>query len=400
MSEWSVTEPQKLTFDSPVRDLRVRIVNGTVNVVGTEEDTARLEVSELEGPPLVVTRNGSTLTVAYEDLPWKGFLKWLDRKGWGWRRSTVVSLAVPADTRVEVGVVGAGAVVSGLRGPAVLRGVNGDTTLVGVSGPVRAETVSGSVEAQAVTGDLTFHSVSGDLTVVAGSGPSVRADTVSGSMIVDLDPDGPTDVGLTSVSGEIAIRLPHPADAEVEADTTSGEVSNAFEGLRVHGQWGTHKITGRLGAGTGRLRATTVSGSIALLRRPPRDDEEHASRQAGPPRPPESDTTTVTVSVTDPVAPGTPGPAVPGTPGSPTAVKPPGAPETGATPGTATSPKPSSAPAGIPGTPSGGPAVPDARTAPHPAGHPPAAPGENAVSGQDAAATGAPADGTTDKKVL
>ncbi|MFH9675474.1 DUF4097 family beta strand repeat-containing protein [Streptomyces sp. NPDC017405] len=286
MSEWSVSEPQKLTFDAPVRDVRVRIVNGTVNVVGTDEPAARLEVSELEGPPLVVTRSGDTLTVAYEDLPWRGLLKWLDHKGW--RRSAVVSLAVPADTRVEVGVVGAGAVVSGIRGPAVIKGVTGDSTLVGVSGPVRADTVSGSVEAQAVTGDLKFHSVSGDLTVVEGSGPSVRADTVSGSMIVDLDPDGPTDVGLTSVSGEIAIRLPHPADAEVEANTASGTISNAFEGLRVRGQWGMHKVTGRLGAGTGRLRATTVSGSIALLRRPHRDDEDPAARDPGPAQTPDT----------------------------------------------------------------------------------------------------------------
>ncbi|WP_406160250.1 DUF4097 family beta strand repeat-containing protein [Streptomyces canus] len=272
MPEWSVTEPRKLTFDEPVRELHVRIVNGTVNVVGTDEGSARLEVSQIEGPPLVVTQEAGTLTVAYEDLPWKGFLKWLDRKGW--RRSAVVSLAVPADTRVEVGVVSAAAVVSGMRGPSVVKGVNGDTTLVGLSGPVRADTVSGNLEAQAVTGDLRFNSVSGDLTVVEGSGPSVRADSVSGSMIVDLDPEGPTDVRLTSVSGEIAIRLPQPADAEVEANTASGTISNAFDGLRVHGQWGAHKVTGRLGAGTGKLRATTVSGSIALLRRPPREDEE------------------------------------------------------------------------------------------------------------------------------
>ncbi|MEV6837880.1 DUF4097 family beta strand repeat-containing protein [Streptomyces sp. NPDC051133] len=272
MSEWSVTEPRKLSFDTPVHELHVRVVNGAVNVVGTDDPTPRLEVSDIEGPPLVVTHESGTLTVAYEDLPWKGFLKWLDRKGW--RRSAVVSLAVPAGTRVEVGVVGAAAVVSGIRGPAVVKGVTGDTTLVGISGPVRADTVSGNVEAQAVTGDLRFNSVSGDLTVVDGSGPSVRADSVSGSMIVDLDPDGPTEVGLTSVSGEIAIRLPHPADAEVEANTASGTISNAFDGLRVHGHWGAHKITGRLGAGTGRLRATTVSGSIALLRRPPREDEE------------------------------------------------------------------------------------------------------------------------------
>jgi len=271
MSEWSVGEPRKLTFDKPVRELHVRIVNGTVNVVGTDEGSARLEVSEIEGPPLLVSQQGGTLTVAYDDLPWKGFLKWLDRKGW--RRSAVVSLAVPADTRVEVGVVGAAAVVSGIDGRTEVKGVTGDTTLVRLTGPVRADTVSGNLEAQALRGDLRFNSVSGDLTVVE-AGSSVKADSVSGSMIVDLDPASrPTDIVLANVSGEIAIRLPHPADAEVEANTASGTVSNAFEDLRVSGQWGAKRITGRLGSGSGSLKATTVSGSIALLRRPPAEEE-------------------------------------------------------------------------------------------------------------------------------
>lgn len=355
MSEWSVAEPRKLTFDEPVSELHVRIVNGTVNVVGTDEGSARLEVSEIDGPPLVVTQEGGTLSVAYEDLPWKGFLKWLDRKGW--RRSAVVSLAVPADTRVEVGVVGAGAVVSGIQGPSVVKGVTGDTTLVALSGPVRADTVSGNLEAQAVTGDLRFNSVSGDLTVVEGSGSSVKADSVSGSMIVDLDPEGPTDVRLTSVSGEIAIRLPAPADADVEANTASGTISNAFEGLRVHGQWGAHKITGRLGAGTGKLRATTVSGSIALLRRPPREEEPWEAEAWEDPEP-----TTATAPTTDTAsATGTASP-------------------TNTDPTTATNPT----------------------TAPLNDTH--HSQGDNSVSGQGDEPTDAPphapADGTTDKKVL
>lgn len=279
-STWTVAEPQKLTFDDPVTALHVRVVDGTVNVVGTTEPTARLEVSEIEGPPLIVTRRGSTLTVAYEDLPWKGFLSWLDRRSP--RRRAVVSLAVPAGSGVEVGVVGAGAVVSGIHGRTEVRGVGGDTTLVGLSGKVRAETVSGSLEAQAVTGDLRFHSVSGDLTVVEGAGTSVRAESVSGNMVLDLDTSAePTDIRLTTVSGEIAIRLPHPADAKVEANTATGEVSNAFEDLRVGGQWGAKKITGKLGAGTGTLRATTVSGSIALLRRPPAKDDPRDAEPTG-----------------------------------------------------------------------------------------------------------------------
>ncbi|MCX4819328.1 hypothetical protein OG883_05295 [Streptomyces sp. NBC_01142] len=284
-STWEVAEPKKLTFDDPVTALNVRIVNGTVNVVGTEEGSARLEVSHVEGPPLIVTQQGSTLTVAYADLPWKGFLKLLDRKGW--HRNAVVSLAVPAGAAVEVGVVGAGAVVSGIQGPTAVRGISGDTTLVRISGTVRADTVSGNLEAQSVTGDLRYNSVSGDLTVIEGAGSSVRADSVSGDMVIDLtvpDEEGtgkPTDIRLNTVSGEVAIRLPHPTDAQVEANTASGAVSNAFEDLRVSGQWGAKKITGTLGAGTGTLRATTVSGSIALLRRPAAEDAPYDAAPTG-----------------------------------------------------------------------------------------------------------------------
>ncbi|MEV0093424.1 DUF4097 family beta strand repeat-containing protein [Streptomyces sp. NPDC050738] len=274
MSEWSVSEPQKLTFDEPVTALNVRIVNGTVNVVGTDEgSSARLEVSEIDGPPLIVTQEGGTLTVTYEDLTWKDLPKWLDRKGWKPRRA-VVSLTVPADASVAVGTVGAGSVISGVRGRTEVRGVTGDTTLVGVAGKVAADTVSGNLEAQAVSGDLHFKSVSGNLTVFEGIGSSVRAESVSGDMVVDLDPAGtdrPADIGLTTVSGEVAIRLPHPADAKVEANTATGSVSNAFEDLRVSGKWGAKRITGTLGAGSGKLRASTVSGSIALLRRPATD---------------------------------------------------------------------------------------------------------------------------------
>ncbi|MFE3602647.1 DUF4097 domain-containing protein [Streptomyces sp. NPDC059142] len=280
-STWQVAESERLTFDTPVTTLDVRLVDGTVNVVGTDEALpglrggTRLEISRVEGPPVIVTLEGSTLTVAYEDLPWKNLLSWLAPKGQ--RRSAVVSLAVPTGTAVGVGVVGAETVITGVRGRTAVRGVSGDTTLVGLSGEVRAETVSGDLEAQAVTGGLHYHSVSGRLTVVEGSGSRVRADSVSGDMVIDLDhPTGdPTDISLTTVSGEVAIRLPHPTDAQVEAHTASGSVTNAFDDLRVSGQWGAHRITGTLGAGGGTLKANTVSGSIALLRKPPSEDERH-----------------------------------------------------------------------------------------------------------------------------
>jgi hypothetical protein len=276
-SERTVAEPEKFVFDEPVDTLCVRIVNGAVNVVGTEDGPARVEVTEIDGPPLKVYRKGGTLTVTYDDLPWKGLLKWLDRKGW--QRHAVVSLAVPQHTRVEVGVVGAGAVISGISGDTTVQGVNGDTTLVGLTGPVRANTVAGSVEAQSVSGSLRINTVSGDLTVVEGSGSEVRADSVSGNMVLDLDPSAGADVRLTTVSGEIAIRIPEPGNAEVEAHSVSGKLFSAFDELRVNGQWGAGgppggrgRISGRIGSGGARLKATSVSGAIALLRRPPLED--------------------------------------------------------------------------------------------------------------------------------
>lgn len=93
MPEWSVQDKTNLTFDAPLTRLNVRIVNGTVNVVGTDDPEAHLQVSDVDGPPLVVTHEDGVLTVAYDDLPWKGFLKWLDPSGW--RRSAVVSSRSP-----------------------------------------------------------------------------------------------------------------------------------------------------------------------------------------------------------------------------------------------------------------------------------------------------------------
>jgi hypothetical protein len=273
---WQISEAQTLDFDGPVDSLQVRVVNGTVNVVGTSEPGARVEVSEVTGPPLVVTREGGSLVVAYEDVPWKGFLKWLDRKGWN--RHVVVSVSVPAQAGLSVGVVGASAFVSGIGGRTDVRGVSGDTTLVGLTGPVRADTVSGNIEAQGLTGKLGFNSVSGNLTVIEGGGPAVKADTVSGDMSLDLETDGSDDeldIALGTVSGAIAIRLPYPVHAKVEFNSASGAVSSAFEELKAEGMWGARKVNGVLGTGSGRVRASSVSGSIALLRRPvgPLDDD-------------------------------------------------------------------------------------------------------------------------------
>ena len=48
-----------------------------------------------------------------------------------------------------------------------------------------------------------------------------------------------------------------------------GLVASAFDELHREGQPALRSIRGRLGAGTGRLQASTTSGHAALLRREP-----------------------------------------------------------------------------------------------------------------------------------
>jgi hypothetical protein len=242
MASWTLEHPDKLTFDE-VNRVQVEIVEGSVSVVASD-DRPTLELSELSGEPLRVRRDGGVLTVDYE-RPWRPWpLAWLT--GGAQRRKALLSLAVPRDCRVELRVVSASLMVGGLHAPVEAHTVSGEITLTGLRGPVEAESVSGPVQASGVTGDLSARTVSGDLTVAEGGGGSVRARTVSGAVAVDLQASGDRDISLSS-----------------------GQVSSAFDQLERDQTPGRYSAWGRLGAGTGRLRAASTSGHVALLRRGP-----------------------------------------------------------------------------------------------------------------------------------
>jgi hypothetical protein len=264
MASWTIDEPGKLSFER-VRRLRGRVVEGTVSVVGGDQPPT-LEVSELTGPPLRVRDHDGELTIDYE-RPWRpGPLGWLAGRQ---RHRAVLSLAVPRDCQVDLQTVSAGLMVGGLQAPVTARTVSGEITLAGLGGPVETETVSAPVHASGVTGELSARTVSGDLTVAEGGGGGLWARTVSGAIALDLRASGERDIRLTTISGDLTVRLPEASDLQVKLESTSGQVASAFEELQTEGWPGMRTVRGRLGAGTGRLRATSTSGRIALLRRAP-----------------------------------------------------------------------------------------------------------------------------------
>ena len=265
MAQWTVDQPTVLDVDEPIGDVEVRLVAGHVDVVSSDGDSARIEVTEVDGEPLIVTVEDGRLTIWHERLSWDGVLGWL-RHG-PERRRAVVSVAVPVNCAAHIGVVGATAGVAGLAGPVAVRCVSGDVVLDEVRGEVDINSVSGDIEGRGLAGGLTMRTVSGELTLVGGVGGSIRAKSVSGDVALDLQPRDHVDVDVTTVSGDVTVRMPADAGLRVDVQSLSGDLASGFEGLAVRRTPGSCRLSGSIGNGASALHGKTVSGRVALVRR-------------------------------------------------------------------------------------------------------------------------------------
>ena len=265
MAHWTIDAPTSLDFDE-VSGLRVRLIGGSVAVLATD-GTPSLDVANISGDPLEVSYEHGVLTISHENLTWEGLLKWLRPQ----RHAATVTVTVPRKCPTQVGVVSATAVLSGLSARASVKSVSGGITLDGVTGDVDANTVSGALEAQGVNGRLNFRSVSGDLTLAEGWLERLDAHAVSGDVTADVDLDPLGGLQVTTVSGEVTLRLPAESDTKVHLHSISGDVRSEFEGLRRSSAPASHSVSGSLGAGSGLVSVTTMSGRVVLLRRAERD---------------------------------------------------------------------------------------------------------------------------------
>ena len=264
MPRWTVDAPGSLDFDE-VTALQVRLIAGTVAVMATG-DRPSVTVSEITGRPLQVGYDGGTLTIAYEALSWDRLLDWLKPL----HDAAAVTVTVPADCPIQLGVVSASAVVCGLSSGASVKGVSGEITLDGVAGDVHADTVSGALEGRDVDGAVRFKSVSGDLTLADGSLSLLEADNINGQIAADVSLAAAGAMRISTVSGDVTLRLPADSDARVRLHSTSGNVRSDFDSLRTAISPGSHSASGNVGEGSGRVSVNSVSGAVTLLRRPQR----------------------------------------------------------------------------------------------------------------------------------
>src|SRR6202167_3461565 len=261
MTQWPTEAPMSLDFDD-VTGLRVRLIAGSVAVLATDGQPG-LNVANITGDPLSVTYEDGLLTISHENLTWEGLLKWLRPQ----RHSATVTVTVPRKCQTQVGVVSASAVMSGISAKASVKSVSGGITLDAVTGDVDANTVSGALEAQGINGKLNFNTLSGDLTLADGWLERLDANGVSGDVSGDVDLDPLGGMQVTTVSGDVTLRLPAEADARVNLHSLSGDVRSDFAELRRSSATASRSVSGSLGAGSGHGFVTTMSGRVILLRR-------------------------------------------------------------------------------------------------------------------------------------
>ena len=264
MPHWAVDAPTSLDFDA-VTALQVRLIAGTVAVMATG-DRPSVVVSDISGRPLQVGYDDGTLTIAYETLSWERLLDWLKPM----HDTAAVTVTVPAGCPIQLGVVSASAVVCGLSSGASVKGVSGEITLDGVTGEVQADTVSGALEGRDVDGAIRFKSVSGDLTLADGSLTLLEADSINGQVAADVSLAAAGAMRISTISGDVTVRLPEDSDARVRLHSTSGNVRSEFDSLRPATPYWSHTVSGNVGEGSGNVSVNSVSGAVTLLRRPRR----------------------------------------------------------------------------------------------------------------------------------
>lgn len=257
---WTISEGQSRVIDlDAVTALRVGIVGGTVDIVGHDEPTARVEVHHVEGSDLTVALEQGRLSISHPRVSWDDV--WESVKALvGVRARAELSIVVPREIAVSLGQVSASALVTGLRGRASLSSVSGPIQVESHTGAIDLNTVSGDVEVSGGTGTLSVHAVSASVTA-SGALEVIGVDTVSGDVLLDLH-GAPRSISANAVSGDVTARVDAGLGISATMRTVSGRGSIA--GVAMPKRGGRETIAGD---SPFEFSASTVSGDVTVVRR-------------------------------------------------------------------------------------------------------------------------------------
>lgn len=265
LEKWLIHPGEARVIDiEGVRKLKIGLVGGQVDVVAHDEPGVRIEVHGVTVKDLRIEATGDVVEIDHAQLRWDNFLEAFRNFGSGGPKAEV-SVAVPRGIQLNLGVVSASALVTGLATDAKLNTVSGDIIVDGHTGDLSVNAVSGDVQIRALEGALSANSVSGD---VAATGTLRKAsiDTVSGAMLVD-SAGRINAVNLNTVSGDATVRIDHDLPANYVLRSVSGRVT--VDGVKRSTSAPTNysDSVGELSGSFVDVRANSVSGAVTVLRR-------------------------------------------------------------------------------------------------------------------------------------
>ncbi len=176
------------------------------------------------------------------------------------------TVIVPEECHLSVNSVSGEAQVRGLAGELKIGSVSGALLAEDIRGTLKLNTVSGKVNGKNLSGPLTLDSVSGHVTLTASNLPSLKANTVSGSLSLET-PLGEGPYRVSSVSGSLTLIVPENSSCTAEVSSVSGSVHT---NLPLAEKWRDnspghrhHRI--KVGEGGPEIRLNSVSGALRVI---------------------------------------------------------------------------------------------------------------------------------------
>ncbi|HVG44793.1 MAG TPA: DUF4097 family beta strand repeat-containing protein, partial [Longimicrobium sp.] len=251
---------------SPGTTLRVFTSTGTVTVREASGRTARIR-GEVEnaregefrfvtdraggGVRVCALREGSTCSdEGMRNNNNGGWREWRNRRG-----KANFTVEVPRGVVVRVSSGNGDVAVSGATADVHAASGNGDVRVGAGAATVGASTGNGEVMVDGARGPVRASSGNGRVSVSTASGP-VNASTGNGRVEVAIASRASGDMEFSSGNGSITVTLPSDFAAHVEASTGNGGFQSDFP-MQVNGRISSHRVSGTIGQGGGRLRLST-----------------------------------------------------------------------------------------------------------------------------------------------
>lgn len=208
----------------------------------------------------------------------------LPRRNVNWGDGSDLEIHIPMNSKVDFDGVSTDTTIETVLGGLRVRSVSGDITASGIENQVHINTVSGNIEVSDSSGNAHISTVSGELHLEMSSSriilgtvsgeieaefeefTTLRANAVSGDIEVEGKLMGDGEIEISSVSGDVSLRLESPVNAHLSVETgPGGDIENSLSDHEPVDKFPARKILEvQLGDGSGQINLRTISGDIRI----------------------------------------------------------------------------------------------------------------------------------------